>query len=86
MNRLVTPEIPINVFSRYILYPASSSPLSSLLSSEFFDTISRIEEKIKNDTDEDGSDGEIEINDEIRNINIYNRPRDRKYNYIRRKF
>ncbi len=82
MDRLVTPEIPINVLSRYILYPASSNFLSNFPLSEFSNTIPRIEEEIGNDIDEDGSDGEIEINDEIRNINIYNRPRDRKYNYI----
>jgi len=78
MDRLMTPEIPINVLSRYISYPASSNPLSSLPSSELPDTIPRIEEEIKNYINEDGSDGEIKINDKIKDTNIYNRPKDKK--------
>jgi len=85
MDRSVTPEMPINVFLRYILYPVSSSSLSSLSLSEFPDTIPRIEEEVGNDINEDGLDGEIEINDKMGDIGIYNRPRDRKYDYIRRK-
>ncbi len=61
----MTPEMPINVPSRHISHPASSSPLSSLPPSELPDTIPRIEEEIGNDTDEDGSDGEIEIDDKM---------------------
>jgi len=71
MDRSVTPEIPINVFLRYILYSASSNSLSSLPPSEFSDTIPRIEEEIGNDTNEDGLDGEIEIDDEMGNINNF---------------
>ena len=82
MDRSVTPEMPINVFLRYILYPVSSSSLSSLSLSEFPDTIPRIEEEIKNDIDKDGSDGEIEIDDKIGNTDVYSRPKDRKYDYI----
>src|SRR6266536_852910 len=86
MDRLVTPEMSINVPSRYILYPAFSSPLSSFLPFEFSDTIPRIEEEIGNDIDEDRLDGEIEINDEMGDIDVYSRPRDRTYDYMRRKF
>ncbi len=67
----MTSEIPINVFSRYILYPASSSSLSSFSPSELPDTIPRIKKKIGNDIDEDKLDGEIEIDDEMGDIGIY---------------
>ncbi len=82
MDRSVTPEISIYVSLRYILYPASSSSLSSLLFSKLLNTIPRIEEEIKNDIDKDGSDGEIEIDDKIGNTDVYSRPKDRKYDYI----
>ena len=74
MDRLMTPEMPINVSSRYILYPASSSLLSSLPPSEFPDIMPQIEEEIGNDTDEkgsDGEDGEMEIDNEIGIISAY---------------
>ena len=74
MDRSVTPEISINVPSRYILYPVSSSPLSSFPLSELPDTISRIEEEIGNNTDEDrsdGEDGEMEIDNKIEDIHVY---------------
>ncbi len=78
----MTPEMLINVSLRYTPHPVSSSSLSSLLLFEFLDTIPRIEEEIGNDIDEDGSDGEIEIDDEMGDIGAYSRPRDRKYDYI----
>ena len=74
MNKLITPEIPINVFSRYISYLVFSSPLSSLPLFEFPDTMPQIEEEIENNIDEknlDEEDGEIEIDNKIRNISVY---------------
>ncbi len=74
MDRLITPEIPVNVPSRYILYPTSSNSLSNLLFSEFPNTIPQIEEEIRNDTDEKGSngeDGEIEIDNKIGDTSAY---------------
>jgi hypothetical protein len=46
----MAPEISRNVSSKYILYPTSLSPLSSLLLSELLNTMSQIEKKIKNNT------------------------------------
>ncbi len=88
MDRLITPEILINVFSRYILYPVSSSSLSSFPFFEFPDIMSQIEEEIRNNINEKGSDeenGEIEINNKMGNTNIYKQSMDRRYYYIRRK-
>src|SRR6266536_2596408 len=88
MDRLMTPEMSINVLSRYISYPASSSSLSSLPLSEFSDIMSQIEEEIGNDTDEkglDGEDGKMEINDEMGVTSAYKQSIDRRYYYIRRK-
>jgi hypothetical protein len=82
----MTPELPKNVFLEHTLYPASLSPLSTVLLSNFFNTMSPIEEEIENNIDDNGWDKEIEIDDETRETDIYNRPRDRKYNYMRRKF
>jgi hypothetical protein len=83
MDRSIIFEMPINVSSRHILYLIFSSFLSSLLLFEFPDTISRIEKEIGNDINENGSDGEIEIDDEMGDTG--SRPRDRKYDYMRRK-
>ncbi len=66
--------MPINVFSRYILYLASSNSLSSLLFSELPDIIPQIEKEIENNTNEKGLDEEdekIKINNKIKNIYIY---------------
>jgi hypothetical protein len=82
MDRSMTPEMPINVPSRHISYLVSSSPLSSLLPSELPDTMPQIEEEIKNNTDEKGSDekdGEIEIDNEMGSTNAYKQSTDRKY-------
>src|SRR6266498_4278206 len=88
MDRLMTPEMTINVPPRHISYPAFSSPLSSLPPSELPDTMPQIEEEIGNDTDEkgsDGEDGEMEIDDEMGVTNTYKQSMDRRYYYMRRK-
>jgi hypothetical protein len=77
MDRSITPEIPINVSSRHTLYPAFSNSLSNLPSSELPDTMPQTEKEIKNNMDEDGSDGEIDINDETGNTNTYRQSMDR---------
>jgi hypothetical protein len=89
MDRLMTPEMPINVPSRHISYLASSSPLSSFSPSELPDTIPQSEEEIGNDTDEkksDGENGKIKINDKMGNIYAYKQSKNRKYYNKRRKF
>jgi len=73
----MTPEMPINVPSRHTLYPASSSPLSSLPPSELPDTMPQTEEEIENDIDEDGSDGEMDIDDETGDTSAYRQSMDR---------
>jgi len=50
--------------------------------------MSQIEEEIRNNINEKGSDeenGEIEINNKMGNTNIYKQSMDRRYYYIRRK-
>jgi hypothetical protein len=82
MNRSMTPEMPINVPSKYILYLAFSSSLSSFSSSKLPNTISQIEKKIKNDINEKGSDeknGKIKINNKIGGTNAYKQSTNRKY-------
>ena len=74
MDRLITPEIPINVSSRYILYFVSSNPLSSLSPFELFNIMPQIEEEIGNNINEkesDGEDEEMKINNKIGDINTY---------------
>jgi hypothetical protein len=74
MDRLMTPEMPINVPSRHISYPESSSFLSSLSPSELPDTMPQIEEEIGNNTNEKGSDGEngeMEIDDKMGDTSTY---------------
>ncbi len=74
MDRLMTPEILINVFSRHILYLISSNLLSSLPLFEFPNIIPQIEEEIKNNIDEkssDEEDGEIKIDNKIGDTSAY---------------
>jgi hypothetical protein len=47
--------------------------------------MSPIEEDIENDTDDDGWDEEMEIDNETRETDVYNQQRDRKYDHVRRK-
>jgi hypothetical protein len=77
--------MPINVPSRSVTQPASSSPLSSLPPSELFDTMPPIEENIENDTDEEESDVGIETDAGMEDTGVYNQSRDRKCYYVRRK-
>jgi hypothetical protein len=81
----MAPEMPRNVFLKHILYSASLSSLSSLLFSEFSDTMPQIEEEIKNNTDENKSDGEMEIDDKTGGITGYKQSRNRRYYRMRRK-
>ncbi len=70
----MTFEMSINVFSRYILYLALSSSLSSFSFFEFSDIMPQIEEKIRNNIDKkrsDGEDGEMEIDNKIEDIHVY---------------
>ncbi len=74
MDRLMTPEIPINISSRHILYLASSNSLLNLPPSELPDTMPQIEEEIKNNINKkssDEEDEEIEINNKMGGINTY---------------
>jgi hypothetical protein len=74
MDKLITPEISINVPSKYILYPISSNFLSNLPLSELPDTMPQIEEEIENDIDEKKSDeenGKIKIDNKMGDISIY---------------
>jgi hypothetical protein len=89
MDRLMTPEMPINVFLRHISYLVFSSLLSSLSFFEFPDTMPQIEEEIGNDIDEkglDGKNGKMEIDDKMGDTYASKQSRDRKYYNKRRKF
>jgi len=85
MDGLSTPEVLINLFLKYSLFPAFSSPLSSFPVSELPDIMPQIEEDMEEDINKRGIDGEGVINDKIEDITACGRKIDRQYYYIRRK-
>jgi hypothetical protein len=82
MDGSSTPEVLTNLSSKYIPFPAISSPLSSPPASELPDIMSQIEEDMDKDMDKEKTDSEKDA-DDIEDSNARRRTIVQKYARLR---